>query len=604
MRSPIRSLMRTPLRTLSLAGATVGSLLMATALTPVMGADMTFERALNVAKEPQNWLLHHGNYQGHRFSQLNEINTSTVKNLKVAFTVGLGGFEGAGTRYKFGDLEATPIVEDGMMYFPDGWGTVYAVDVSGGKKGVIRWKFDPGTDKAWAGDVACCGVNNRGVALWKDKVISISLDGRLFAINKATGEKVWERKVADPAIAEVLTLAPLVIRDIAIVGAAGGEYGIRGFIDATDLNTGKPLWRTFTIPGKGEPGNETWKDGKDRWQHGGGSVWETATYDAESDTFYQGTGNAGPDWDSEYRPGDNKWAASVLALSPADGKIKWGYQYTPNDPYDYDEISEHPIIDAKINGEDRKLVVHAARNGFYYALDRTNGAFVAGKQYVDELNWAPGLDPKTGKPLNYDPTKDVQVYAPGSHGSRAKPQGERLCPSHFGGKNWEPSAYNPQLGLLYIPSIEGCNFVNTVEQKDLVDQGGPVKPRERFAGGGIKTPDRLYGSLKAVDPTTGEIKVNLRLAYPNYSGALATAGNLVFIGQPDGTLSAHDSKTLAEVWSFNVGTGINAPPITYSVNGKQYIAVLVGSKQPGAVIANSPELKYTSTASMLYVFGL
>jgi alcohol dehydrogenase (cytochrome c) len=569
-----------------------------------MGADMTFERALNPAKEPQNWLLHHGNYQGHRFSSLNEINTSTVKNLKVAFTVGLGGFEGAGTRYKFGDLEATPIVEDGMMYFPDGWGTVYAVDVSGGKKGVIRWKFDPGTDKAWAGDVACCGVNNRGVALWKDKVISVSLDGRLFAINKATGEKVWERKVADPAIAEVLTLAPLVVRDVAIVGSAGGEYGIRGFIDATDLNTGKPLWRTYTIPGKGEPGNETWKDGKDRWQHGGGSVWETATYDAESDTFYQGVGNAGPDWDAEYRPGDNKWAASVLALSPADGKIKWGYQYTPNDPYDFDEISEHPIIDAKVNGEDRKLVVHAARNGFYYALDRTNGTFVAGKQYVDELNWTPGLDPKTGKPLNYDPTKDVQVYAPGSHGSRAKPESERLCPSHFGGKNWEPSAYNPQLGLLYIPSIEGCNFINTVEQKDLADQGGPVKPRERFAGGGIKTPNRLYGSLKAVDPTTGEIKVNLRLEYPNYSGALATAGNLVFIGQPDGTLSAHDSKTLAEVWSFNVGTGINAPPITYSVNGKQYIAVLVGSKQPGAVITNSPELKHTSTASMLYVFGL
>jgi alcohol dehydrogenase (cytochrome c) len=585
-------------------GSLIGSLFMATALSPVRAADMTFERALNVAQEPQNWLLHHGNYQGHRFSPLSEINTDTVRNLKVAFTVGLGGFEGAGTRYKFGDLEATPIVEDGMMYFPDGWGTVYAIDVSSGKKGIFRWKFDPGTDKAWAGDVACCGVNNRGVALWKDKVISISLDGRMFAINKATGEKVWERKIADPALAEVLTLAPLVIRDVAIVGSAGGEYGIRGFIDATDLNTGKPLWRTYTIPGKGEPGNETWKDGKDRWQHGGGSVWETATYDAESDTFYQGIGNAGPDWDAEYRPGDNKWAASVLALSPADGKIKWGYQYTPNDPYDFDEISEHPIIDAKVNGEDRKLVVHAARNGFYYALDRTNGAFVAGKQYVDQLNWTPGLDPKTGRPLNYDPTKDVQVYAPGSHGSRAKPQGERLCPSHFGGKNWEPSAYNPQLNLLYIPSIEGCNQIETVEQKDMVDQGGTVKPRERFAGGNIKTPNRLYGSLKAVDPTTGEIKANLKLEYPNYSGALATGGNLVFIGQPDGTLSAHDSKTLAEVWSFNVGTGINAPPIAYSVNGKQYIAVLVGSKQPAAVIANAPELKYTSTASMLYVFGL
>jgi alcohol dehydrogenase (cytochrome c) len=589
---------------ISFAGALTAVLLVGTALTPARAADMTFERALDVAKEPQNWLLHHGNYQGHRFSSLKEINTDTVKDLKLAFTVGLGGFEGAGTRYKFGDLEATPIVEDGVMYFPDGWGTVYAIDVSNGRKGTFRWKFDPGTDKAWAGDVACCGVNNRGVALWKDKVISISLDGRMFAINKATGEKVWERKIADPALAEVITLAPLVIRDVAIVGAAGGEYGIRGFIDGTDLNTGKQIWRTYTIPGKGEPGNETWKDGKDRWQHGGGSVWETATYDPESDTFYQGIGNAGPDWDPEYRPGDNKWAASVLALSPADGKIKWGYQYTPNDPYDFDEISEHPIIDAKVNGEDRKLVVHAARNGFYYALDRTNGAFVAGKQYVDELNWAPGLDPKTGRPLNYDPTKDVQVYAPGSHGNRAKPEGERLCPSHFGGKNWEPSAYNPQTGLLYLPTIEGCNQVVTAEQKDMVDQGGAVKPRERFAGGNTKTPDRLYGALKAVDPTTGEIKANLKLDYPNYSGALATAGNLVFIGQPDGTLSAHDARTLKEVWSFNAGTGINAPPITYSVGGKQYIAVLVGSKQPAAVMAHAPELKFTSTASMLYVFGL
>jgi alcohol dehydrogenase (cytochrome c) len=249
-------------------------------------------------------------------------------------------------------------------------------------------------------------------------------------------------------------------------------------------------------------------------------------------------------------------------------------------------------------------VVHAARNGFYYALDRVSGAFVAGKQYVDQLNWAPGLDPKTGKPLNYDPSKDVQVYAPGSHGSRAKPKSEQLCPAHFGGKNWEPSAYNPDLKLLYIPSIEGCNFITTVEQPDFKADGGTVDPRQRFAGGTTQSPNRLYGSLKAVDPTTGEIKARLRLEYPNYSGALATAGNLVFIGEPDGTFSAHDAKTLQEVWSFNTGTGINAPPITYSVGGKQYVAVLVGSKQSAAIIANAPELKNTSTASMLYVFGL
>jgi alcohol dehydrogenase (cytochrome c) len=591
------------MKMLAVAGAFVSSLLISTALTPLRAADMTYERALNVAKEPQNWLLHHGNYQGHRFSALKEINTDTVKSLKPVFSVALGGFESGG-RYKFGNLEGTPLVEDGILYVPDGWGSVYAIDVSSGKKGVIKWKFDPGTDRAWAGDVACCGVNNRGVALWKDKVISIALDGRMFALNKATGEMVWERKIADPAIAETLTIAPLVVRDLGIVGSAGGEFGIRGWIDATDLNTGKQAWRTYTIPGTGEPGNDTWKDGKERWKHGGGSIWETATYDAESDTFYQGVGNAGPDWDPEYRPGDSKWAASVLALSPSDGKIKWGFQYTPNDPYDFDEISEHPIIDAKVNGQDRKLVVHAARNGFYYALDRTNGSFVAGKQYVDELNWAPGLDPKTGRPLNYNPNADVQVYKAGTHPSRAKPEGERLCPSHFGGKNWEPTAYNPELKLLYVPSVEGCNYLQNTEQKDFVDQGGPIKPRERFAGGGFKQSEKLYGSLKALDPVSGEIKAKLKLEYPNFSGALATAGNLVFIGHLDGTLSAHDAKTLQEVWSYNTGSGINAPAISYSVNGKQYIAVLVGSKQPFYVLQNAPELKNTSSASMLYVFGL
>jgi len=586
-----------------LTGAFVGSLLMATALTPGRAADVTNERLVNPQREPQNWILHHGNYQGHRFSLLKEINTDTVKNLKLVFTVALSGFQSGG-RYAHGNLEATPLVEDGIMYVPDGWGSVYAIDLTAGRKGVIKWKMDPGTDRAWAGDVACCGVNNRGVALWKDKVISIALDGRMFAINKATGEVAWERKIADPAIGETLTIAPLIIRDLAIVGTAGGEFGIRGFIEATDLNTGKAAWRTYTIPGTGEPGNETWKDGKERWKHGGASIWETATYDPGTDTFYQGIGNAGPDWDIEYRPGDNKWAASVLAISANDGKIKWGFQYTPQDPYDFDEISEHPIIDGRVNGEDRKLLVHAARNGFFYALDRTNGSFVAGKQYVNELNWAPGLDPKTGLPLNYKPNADIQTYAEGTHGMRAKPQSGRLCPSHFGGKNWQPSAFNPELHLIYVSSVEGCNAIDTVEQKDFQDQGGTVKPRDRFTGGGFKLVDRLYGALKAIDPVTGETKVNLRLDYPAYSGVLATAGNLVFLGHPDGAFTAYDNKTLKELWSFNAGTGINAPAISYAVNGKQYIAVLAGSKQSPFVMQGAPELKNTSAASMLYVFGL
>ncbi|HEY2533187.1 MAG TPA: PQQ-dependent dehydrogenase, methanol/ethanol family [Xanthobacteraceae bacterium] len=590
------------MRILSPAFMLIAPCLMASVLTPARAADMSFERALNADKEPQNWLLYYGNYQGHRFSRLTEINTETVRNLKPVFTVALGGIQSGG-RYAFGNLEATPIVEDGMMYVTDGWGSVYAIDVSSGTRGIIKWKFDPGIDRAWAGDVACCGVNNRGVALWKDKVISIALDGRMFALNKATGEKVWERKIADPALGETITMAPLVVRDLAIVGPAGGEFGIRGFIDATDLNTGQQAWRTYTIPAPGEPGGDTWKDGKNRWQHGGGSVWETATYDPETDTIYQGIGNAGADWDPQYRPGDNKWAASVLALNPADGKIKWGFQYTPNDPFDFDEISEHPIIDMKLNGEDRKLVVHAARNGFFYALDRTNGSFIGGKQYVDKLTWTPGLDPETGLPANYDPKADVQPYAAGTHGMRGNPMAT-VCPSHFGAKNWEPSAYNPTLKLLYVPSVEGCDGIQTLEQKDFADQGGPVKPRDRFSGGSFKLTQRLYGSLKALDPTTGEIKAAVRLDFPNYAGALATAGDLVFLGKADGMFTAYDAKTLKELWSFSVGTGINAPAVTYAVNGKQYIAVLAGSRQSPFVMQNDPALRYTATTSMLFVFAL
>jgi len=213
------------------------------ALSAARAADMTFERALNADGEPQNWLLHHKNYQGHRFSALKEVNVETVGKLRLAFTVGLGGLQ-AGGRHAQGNLEATPLVDNGMMYIADGWGSVYAIDVSSGKKGEIKWKFDPGVDRAWAGDVACCGVNNRGVAFWKDKIISVALDGRIFALSRASGEVIWERKVAEPALGETVTLAPLVVRDLAIIGSAGGEYGIRGWIDATDLNSGQEAWRT------------------------------------------------------------------------------------------------------------------------------------------------------------------------------------------------------------------------------------------------------------------------------------------------------------------------------------------------------------------------
>ena len=514
----------------------------------------------------------------------------------------LGGFQSGG-RYAFGDLEATPIVEDGMMYVPDGWGSVYAIDLTNGRKASIKWKMDPGTDRNWAGDVACCGVNNRGVALWKDKIISISLDGRMFSINKATGEVVWERKIAEPALGETLTVAPLVIRTSRSSAPPAASSASAA---SSRRPTSTPARRRGAPTPSPAPANPATRPGRTARTAGSTAAARSGKPRPTIRTPTPSTrASAMParTTTSPYRPGDNKWAASVLAINASDGKIKWGFQYTPQDPYDYDEISEHPIINAKVNGEDRKLVVHAARNGFFYALDRTNGSFVAGKQYVDQLTWTTGLDPKTGKPLNYDPNSDIQIYSPGSHGMRGQAAG-RTCPTNSGGKNWEPTAYNPELGLLYIPSIEGCNLIETVEQKDFADQGGTVKPRERFTGGSTKNAERRYGSLKAVDPTTGETKANLRLTYPNYSGALATAGNLVFLGHYDGTISAYDAKTLAEVWSFNIGTGINAPLITFAVNGKQYLAVLAGSAMREQVLGTAPELRNNATASMLYVFTL
>ena len=387
--------------------------------------------------------------------------------------------------------------------------------------------------------------------------------------------------------------------------SAGAEFGIRGWVDATDLNTGKQKWRRHTIVGPGEPGFETWK-APDTWQHGGGSTWVTGAYDPDSNTTYWGTGNAGPDWDSEYRPGDNLWAASAIALDADTGQQKWGFQYTPNDPFDYDEIGQHTLIDVKIGNDTRKVIAHAARNGFFYVLDRTNGQFVHGGGYVDKITWTTGLDPKTGKPLQYDPGKAVQVYVPGTVGTRAKPRAD-YCPSISGGTNWQPQSYNPNTGLLYTVATESCQATETKqEQLGYKMAGSTMKPRDRFTGGGAIpiNPYWRYGSLKALDVATGKVAARADFKMESWSGTTVTNGNLVFVGHQDGNLSAYDARTLQELWSFNVGTSIEAPVITYSVDGKQYLAVLIGGRMRPAVIVQYPDLKFGSTASMLAVFSL
>jgi len=559
---------------------------------------VTQQRLLNADAEQGNWILHHKDYSGHRFSSLNQINRDTVKNLHVAWTMQLGGVEGGGI-WTHGGLEGTPIVDNGFMYVTDGWGSVYKIDTHGGQ-GKLLWKMNPKTDHDWAGAVACCGVDNRGVALWDNLVISHSLDGRLIATNKDTGDIVWQRQVADPDKGEVITAAPLIVKNLAITGVAGAEYGIRGWIAATDLNTHKEVWRTYTIPAKGEPGSETWKDSYNAAATGGGSTWVTGTYEPSTNTIFWGVGNPGPDWDNAFRPGDNLYTDSTLALDADTGKIKWHFQHTPNDPFDYDSVSENVLVDTMVNGRPAKLALEADRNGFGYAIDRATGEFVWGLPFVKKVTWTKGLNPETGKPVDYDPSKPVQTYVAAVTPSRTNTVTD-ICPGNMGGKNWPPTAYNPNLHLWYIPVIESCNRITVKPEVE----GKPIKPREFFTGGGPSQPMRITGSVTAVDVTTGKEVGKHETPFPMLGGLLATP-DLVFAGQPSGQVMALDAKTLDRLWSFNTGGGVSAPPMTFSVDGKQYVAILVG--QGGAwdkwFIDATPELKSMQPGSMLFVFAL
>ena len=586
-----------PLRGKSRAAALTVAVLAGLGAQPAPAGDVSPERLLNAGREPHNWLLHHGDYAGHRHSPLSQINRDNVKNLRVAWTLHMGGVEGGGI-WSHGGLEGTPIAEDGFLYVTDGWGSVYKVDARGGR-GSLVWKMDPKTDRDWAGAVACCGVNNRGVALWRDQVVSHTLDGRLIVTNKETGEVLWQHQIADPDKGETVTAAPLVVKNLAITGMAGGEYGVRGWLAATDLTTRKEVWRTYTIPGPGEPGSETWKDSHSAVTTGGGPTWVTGTYDPRTNTLVWGTGNPGPDWDNEYRPGDNLYTNSSLGIDLDTGRIKWHYQHTPNDPYDYDSTSEHTLVDAQVSGRAARLALHANRNGFAYALDRDTGKFVWGLPFVKRVTWTAGINPETGRPLDYDPAAPVQRYNAAVTPSRTNRVAD-ICPGNMGGKNWQPTAYNPSLRLWYIPVIESCNRITVEETKP-----GSWKARELFTGGGPSQHERITGSITAIDVATGKIAGKLETYFPQLGGLLATP-DLVFASQPSGEVTAHDARTLEKLWEFPTGGGVNAPPITFSVDGKQYVAILVGlgGSWDKWFIESTPELKKVQTGSMLYVFAL
>ncbi len=372
---------------------------------------------------------------------------------------------------------------------------------------------------------------------------------------------------------------------------------MRDWLVSLDAKTGNVNWKTFSIPAPGEPGSETWKDKNNAWQTGGGAFYVTGSYDPATNVTYWGAGNPTPKYNSSYRPGDNLFTNSALAIDAATGKLRWYHQYTPNDTMDYDETGTHILIDRKVDGEDRKLLAHAGRNGFFYSFDRLNGQFLKAIQYVPTVTWTKGIDPKTGRPLDYDPAKDLQTYADAVAKILTGAKSSGVCPGVPGGSNFWSAAYSERTGLVYVPELEGCTNITRDQTRHV---------RGKFDGGDFGYDGRLKSGLVVVDPATGTVVKRKEMAYANTSGALATAGGLIVTALIDGTVVALDDQTLEELWSFNVGTGINAPPMTYAVDGRQYIAIATGlTRNSMGRLATTPEKRNLGkSATLIFVFAL
>jgi alcohol dehydrogenase (cytochrome c) len=564
---------------------TTAALLTGTLLAgSAIAADVTADRLANADKEPGNWLMNHRTYDAQRYSPLDKINKTNIKNLKLAYALAIGG-----TAVNE-NLESTPLAEDGYLYVVDQWGVVYKIDGRSGDVGRIVWRMDPGQEKT--------PLANRGVALWGNLVISVAnYPARVIATNKETGKPAWEANLGDGQADLQLTAAPLPVKDKIIIGAAGGDRGVRDFIAALDGATGKVVWRKYTVPAPGEPGSETWKDKNNAWQTGGGAMWVTGSYDAATNQVLWGTGNPVPMYNPYYRPGDNLYTNSLISWDPDTGKMNWYHQYTPGDMWDYDAAGTHILIDGTVAGATHKMVVHPGRNGFLYALERTNGQTLHAKPYMEGITWTKGIDQKTGMPVDYDPSKDIQVYS-GVQAQTMTDRTKTLCPSHEGGNNYWSASYSPRTKLLYIPSRPTCDEVTMTPEQMRSSTGS-------LLGGGIRFFARTESEIVVSDPFTGEVKRRLRSTYPNYSAALTTAGGLMFTGFGDGTFIAYDDESLEPLWKINVGTGFNAPPMTFETGGKQYVAILAGLSQISkGRLTLTPELREMRNQTMLFVFGL
>jgi alcohol dehydrogenase (cytochrome c) len=571
-----RKTMTHSIRKLLLAGAA------ALATCPALAGDVTSDRLVNADKEPQNWLMNHRTYDAQRYSPLDKVNKDNVRSLKLAYALAIGGTAANE------NLQATPLAEDGFLYVVDQWGVVYKIDVRSGDMGRIVWRMDPGQEKL--------PLSNRGAALLGNLVISTAnYPARVIATNKDNGKVVWETNLHDQPDVQI-TAAPLAVKDKIIIGAAGGDRGVRDWIAALDGASGKLIWRKYVVPAPGEPGSETWKDKNNAWQIGGGAMWITGSYDPATNQVIWGTGNPVPMFDPTYRPGDNLFTNSMISWNPDSGNMNWYFQYVPGDMWDYDEAHTHILIDGQVGDQPRKLITHSARNGFLYTFERSNGQTLLAKPYVENINWTKGIDQKTGKPVDYDPNRDIQVYSGQQNQTLADPT-KKLCPSMQGGNNYWPAAYSPKTKLLYIPSVSSCNEVTL--DPTLSTKAGDWK------GAKFRDLERNETDLIVADPFTGDVKKRVRVPYPNYSGALATGGGLIFTGFTDGTFVAYDDATMEPLWKINVGTGFNAPPMTFEVNGKQYVAIMSGlSPISKRRLGFTPELREQRNQTMLFVFGL
>ena len=550
---------------------------------------VTDKDILNDAKTTDDVVSYGMGTQGQRFSPLEQINTSTVSKLVPAWAFSFGG-------EKMRGQEAQPLVRDGVIYVTGSYSRLFAVDAHTGMK---KWEYDA---RLPDGIMPCCDVVNRGAALYDDLVIFGTLDAKLVALNRDTGKVVWKKTIEDYKAGYSISGAPLIVNGKVITGVSGGEFGVVGKVEALDAKTGEEIWSRPTVEGhmgtlhgkdNGITGvtNASWPG--DMWKTGGASTWLGGTYDTETNLLYFGTGNPAP-WNSHTRPGDNLYSSSTLAINPDTGKIVWHYQTTPHDGWDFDGVNELISFDLHKDGKVIKAGAKADRNGYFFVLDRTTGKFISATPFVTKTSWANGFD-KNGRP-NY-----VDDNRPGAPEGNEKGKVVTAAPSFLGGKNWMPMAYNPDTDLFYVPSNEWA--------MDIWNEPVTYKKGAAYLGAGFTIKplyDDYIGALRAIDPKTGKIVWEYKNPAPLWGGVLTTKGNLVFTGTPEGYLKAFDAKTGKELWKFNTGSGVVGCPITWEMDGEQYVAVTSG--WGGAVPLWGGEvakkIKDITQGGMLWVFKL